>query len=91
MTESFLNEARSDPNFARTSLNFPGCLDALRCSMKRYYIEYLDGMDNGEIWFAPTEGPTVPLAYFFNSRVVLHATISQSAFLEWGQNEEVEE
>jgi len=84
-------DVKSDPNFAMTSINFPGCLDALKWSMKRYYTEYLDDMDNGEIWFAPTEGPTVSLAYIFNSGVVLHTTISQSEFLEWVQYEEGEE
>ena len=74
-----------------TSINFPGGLDALKWSMKQYYTEYLDSMDNGEIWFAPTEGSTVPLAYFFNTGVVLYTTISQSEFLEWVQYDEEEE
>lgn len=82
---------KTDPKFAMTSTNFPGGLDALKWSMKQFYTEYLDDMDNGEIWFAPTEGPTVPLAYFFNSGVVLHTTISQSEFLEWITAEEDEE
>jgi hypothetical protein len=84
-------DLKSEPKFAMTSINFPGGLDALKWSMKQYYTEYLDSMDNGEIWFAPTEGSTVPLAYFFNTGVVLYTTISQSEFLEWVQYDEEEE
>ena len=84
-------DLNSEPKFAMTSINFPGGLDALKWSMKQYYTEYLDSMDNGEIWFAPSEGSTVPLAYFFNSGVVLYTTISQSEFLEWVQYDEEEE
>ena len=81
-------DIKTDSAIAMTSLNFPGGLDALKWSMKQHYTEYLDHMEDGEIWFVPTDRPTVPIAYFFNTGVILHTSISQSEFLEWVTYEE---
>lgn len=84
-------DVKTDSTIAMTSLNFPGGLDALKWSMKQHYSEYLDQMDDGEIWFVPTDRQTVPIAYFFNTGVILHTSISQSEFLEWVAYEEWDE
>ena len=59
--------------------------------MKQYYTQYLDHMDDGEIWVAPSEEPKVRIAYLFNDGVLVHLTISRAEYLDWITYEEEEE
>ncbi|NQW26130.1 MAG: hypothetical protein HQ473_07195 [Cryomorphaceae bacterium] len=86
----FPSDKSEDP-YAITSTIFDGGLQALKWSMKQYYTQYLDHMDDGEIWVAPSEEPKVRIAYLFNDGVLVHLTISRAEYLDWITYEEEEE
>jgi hypothetical protein len=65
------------------STTVDGGAKALKWSMMKYYTQYLDSMDEGEIWIAPTDEPMIPIAYLFNNGVLYHSTISQEEYKDW--------
>ena len=65
------------------STTVDGGLKALKWSVMKYYTQYFDSMDEGEIWIAPTDDPMIPIAYLFNNGVVYHSTISQEEYKDW--------
>ena len=77
--------------YAFTSTTVDGGLKALKWSMKQYYTQYLDQMDDGEIWVAPSEADTLRIAYLYDNGVLLHTTMSRSDYLEWITYEDLAE
>ena len=65
------------------STTVDGGFKALKWSVMKYYTQYFDSMDEGEIWIAPTDDPMIPIAYLFNNGVVYHSTISQEEYKDW--------
>ena len=65
------------------STTVDGGFKALKWSVMKYYNQYFDSMDEGEIWIAPTDEPMIPIAYLFNNGVVYHSTISQEEYKDW--------
>ena len=65
------------------STTVDGGFKALKWSVMKYYTQYFDSMDEGEIWIAPTDEPMIPIAYLFNNGVVYHSTISQEEYKDW--------
>jgi hypothetical protein len=66
-----------------TSTTIDGGLKALKWSMKKYYTEYVEHIDAGEIWAAPSDGPLVRVAFFFDDGVILHDTWPYEEYIEW--------
>ena len=66
-----------------TSTTIDGGLKALKWSMKKYYTEYVDHIDAGEIWAAPSDGPLVRVAFFFDDGVILHDMWPYEEYIEW--------
>ena len=77
--------------YAFTSTTVDGGLKALKWSMKQYYTQYLDQMDDGEIWVAPSEADTLRIADLYDNGVLLHTTMSRSDYLEWITYEDLAE
>ena len=65
------------------STTVDGGFKALKWSVMKYYTQYFDSMDEGEIWIAPTDEPMIPIAYLFNNGVLYHSTISQEEYKDW--------
>jgi hypothetical protein len=81
----------SEPPVAITGLTVEGGYDALKWSMKRYYTQYLDYMEDGEIWAAPSNEALVQVAYLFNNGIIVHMTLTQAEYQDWMSSEEEEE
>ena len=74
---------KSERPYAMTSTTIDGGLKALKWAMKKYYTEYVDHIDAGEIWAAPSDGPLVKVAFFFDDGVILHDTWPYEEYIEW--------
>lgn len=81
----------SEAPYAMTITTIDDGLKALKWHIKQYYTEFLDHMEKGEIWAAPSDGSTVRLAYFFNSGIVIHSSIPYSEYIEWMNSYEEDE
>ena len=74
---------KSEAPSVLVSTTVDGGFKALKWSVMKYYTQYFDSMDEGEIWIAPTDEPMIPIAYLFNNGVVYHSTISQEEYKDW--------
>jgi len=81
----------SDPSelpVAITGITVEGGYDALKWSMKQYYTQFLDHMEDGEIWVAPSDQPIVRVAYLFSDGMLVHLTLTQAEYQDWISSDE---